>query len=61
MNDRPINLNRARKERDREREKTRADENAIIHGRTKSERMAEAMRSEKARAHLDAHRFSDED
>ncbi len=61
MTEAPVNLNRARKAKDRAREKARADENAAKFGRTKAERLAEALRSERARAHLDAHRFTDEE
>ncbi|NAZ36081.1 DUF4169 family protein [Rubellimicrobium sp. CFH 75288] len=59
MTDAPINLNRARKARDRAEAKARADANALKFGRTKAERLLEAARAERARRALDAHRFED--
>jgi hypothetical protein len=40
----PINLNQARKARDRARAKAKADENAIRFGRSKAERQLDAAR-----------------
>ncbi|SFI35589.1 DUF4169 family protein [Jannaschia pohangensis] len=51
-----INLNKARKTRDRDADKARADANAARFGRTKAERQAEAARAEKAARDLDGHR-----
>lgn len=48
-----VNLNRARKARDRSAEKAQADANAAKHGRTRAERAIEAARAEKARRALD--------
>jgi hypothetical protein len=58
--DAPINLNKARKDRARTDKKARADANAAKHGRTKADRLSEAARSDKARAHLDQHKFEAE-
>lgn len=59
--DRPVNLNRFRKERERQETKTRADANAAKFGRTKSERVLEAARKERARRMLDQHRREDDE
>ena len=56
----PINLNKARKARDRAKEKAEADRNAVKHGRTKAERLAEAARAEQAARRLDQLKFEDE-
>ena len=54
-----VNLNRARKARDRAEEKAQADANALKHGRTKAERLLEAARAEKARRALDGAKFEE--
>ena len=54
-----INLNRARKARDRAAEKAQADANALKHGRTKAERLREALVEERARRALDDHKFEE--
>lgn len=51
-----VNLNRARKARDRLVKRAEADENAVKFGRTKAQRSIEQAQLEKARAALDAHR-----
>ncbi len=56
----PINLNKARKARDRVKKKAQADENAVKFGRTKAQRVLEAAQSDKMRAALDRHRLDDE-
>lgn len=56
----PINLNKARKERNRAEAKRQADENAVRFGRTKAERMLEAAQNEKASRQLDQLKFDDE-
>lgn len=56
----PINLNKARKAKDKAKQKANADQNAVKHGQTKAERILEASRGTKLRAHLDAHRFETE-
>ena len=60
MSGKVVNLNRARKDRERSAAKQRADENAIRFGRTKAERLAEAAREARMRTKLDAHRFDEE-
>lgn len=48
-----VNLNKARKSRDRAAKKAQADANVLTHGRSKAERLLEAARVEKARRALD--------
>jgi phage protein D len=55
----PVNLNKARKARDRAEEKAQADANALKHGRTKAERLLEAAQAEKARRALDQAKFEE--
>jgi hypothetical protein len=55
----PVNLNKARKARDRAAEKARADANALKHGRTKAQRLLEAAQTEKARRALDGAKFEE--
>jgi len=55
-----VNLNKARKLRDRAAEKSEADANAVKFGRTKAQRMLEAAREKKMSAHLDQLQFDDE-
>ena len=54
-----VNLNHARKARDRAEEKRQADANALSHGRTKAQRLLEAAQQEKARRALDASKFEE--
>ena len=56
----PVNLNQARKDRDRAKKKQQADENAVKFGRTKAQRLLEAAREDQMRARLDALKFEDE-
>ena len=49
----PINLNKARKARDRQEARKRADENAAKFGRTKAEKQLDQARAVKAQADLD--------
>ncbi len=56
----PINLNKARKTRDRAAEKKRADANAVKHGRTKAQRVLDAAQAEQAAKRLDQLKFEDE-
>lgn len=58
--DKPINLNKARKDRARAERRAAADANAAKFGRTKAERVLEATRNERARAMLDRHRVDEE-
>lgn len=55
-----VNLNKARKERDRAEEKAQADANALKFGRTKAQRLLDATRETKMRSHLDQLKFEDE-
>lgn len=52
----PVNLNKARKARQRVDAKRRADQNAVAFGRTKAQKSAEKLRADKAAAQIDAHR-----
>lgn len=54
-----VNLNKARKARDRAEAKAQADANAVRHGRTKAERLLEAARADKARRALDGLKFEE--
>lgn len=54
-----VNLNKARKARDRAEEKAQADANALKHGRTKAERLLEAARAENAKRALDQAKFEE--
>lgn len=60
MSDTPVNLNRFRKEKAREAARRQADANAVKFGRTKAERLGEALRNDKARAALDRHKLDEE-
>jgi hypothetical protein len=60
MTDGPVNLNRYRKEKAKADAKTRADANAVKHGRNKAERLLDAAQNEKARKMLDRHKIEDE-
>ncbi|MEJ6398834.1 DUF4169 family protein [Yoonia sp. 208BN28-4] len=55
-----VNLNKARKTRDKVKSKQQADENAVKFGRTKAERVLEATRSEQANSRLAQLKFEDE-
>jgi phage protein D len=55
----PVNLNKARKARDRAAAKAQADANALRHGRTKAQRLLEAAQTEKARRALDGAKFEE--
>ncbi len=52
----PINLNKARKARAKADQKTQADANAVKHGRTKTERLADEKTAAKAAKSLDGHK-----
>ncbi|MBM7067890.1 DUF4169 family protein [Actibacterium sp. 188UL27-1] len=49
----PINLNRARKARARQEKRQKADENAVIHGRTKAQKATDDAARESLQKHLD--------
>lgn len=55
-----INLNKARKARDRADAKATADQNAVKFGRTKGERMLTVAQSKQAATRLDGLVFDDE-
>ena len=55
-----VNLNKVRKDRERLAKKTEADQNARRFGRTKAERLAEAVQSEQLKRHLDRLKFEDD-
>jgi len=56
-----VNLKRIRKRNEREQGAKEAEANRVRFGRTRSERAADAMRSKRAREHLDQHRIDGED
>lgn len=56
MNDKPVNLNRVRKEKARSERRAHADENAVKFGRTKAQKAREAADAARAAAHLDGSR-----
>jgi Domain of unknown function (DUF4169) len=51
-----INLNKARKARDKAKDRAKADGNAAAFGRSKSEKAAAMAIAEKARRSLDGHK-----
>jgi hypothetical protein len=55
-----INLNKARKAKERAAHKAQADVNAVKFGRTKAERILEARRKTKADTTLSAMKFEDD-
>lgn len=57
----PVNLNKARKARERAARKAQADANAARHGQSKAERLLAASREVQARARLEAHRRDGDD
>lgn len=56
MADRPINLNRVRKDRARKAAKRLAEENVVKHGAPKVQRVAEARRQARDDKRLDGHK-----
>ena len=56
MNDKPVNLNKARKARDRVKKRAQADENAAKFGRTKAEKARDASEVIALSAKLDGHK-----
>jgi len=60
VTDKPVNLNRFRKEKARADKKARADENAVRFGRNKAQKAADKAESDRKIRHLDAHRRDDE-
>lgn len=57
----PINLNMARKAKERAQAKQKADRNAVLHGRTKAERMLDATRNAQAATRLDGLKFEEDE
>lgn len=53
MSDKPVNLNRYRKEKARAAKKARADQNAVTHGLPKSERSKTRAENKSAAKDLD--------
>ena len=60
MSDRPVNLNRVRKQKARAADKARADENSARFGRSKAQKILEETRADKARRTLDLHRCEED-
>ena len=56
MSDKPVNLNRVRKDKARAEKRARADENAVKFGRTKAEKARDADAADKADRHVDSHK-----
>ena len=56
----PINLNQARKARNRAEAKAKADENAVRFGRTKAERLLDAARDKQTNDRLSQLKFEDD-
>ncbi len=52
----PVNLNKARKARAKSERKTKADANALKHGRARAERERDTKVADQARRRLDAHK-----
>ncbi|MEL6169897.1 MAG: DUF4169 family protein [Pseudomonadota bacterium] len=61
MSDRPINLNKVRKDRSRAAAKRQAEANSAKFGRTRAERTADAEKTDRLRRHLDGSRRNDSD
>lgn len=55
-----INLNRARKQAARSKDKKQAEANRLTFGRTKSERQAAEKQNASAIRHIDGHKLSDD-
>ncbi|TDE35071.1 DUF4169 family protein [Antarcticimicrobium sediminis] len=53
--EKPVNLNRFRKQKARAEKKARADENVVKFGRSKAQSDLERARAEKARRDIDGH------
>ena len=56
MTDKPVNLNRFRKEKARAEKRARADQNAAKFGRSKAEKTRDKAETDKAATHLDQHK-----
>ena len=60
MSDKPVNLNRVRKDKARAAKKARAEENSLKFGRSKAEISLDQARKSRAAQILDAHRRAPE-
>jgi hypothetical protein len=56
-----VNLRQARKRKQRDQKAKKAEENRVLHGRTRYERDLSAARNRAAEKHLDAHQRKQED
>ena len=56
-----VNLRQVRKRKQRNEKAKKADENRVLHGRTRHERDLNDARKQSARKHLDGHRRDDPD
>lgn len=56
MSEKPVNLNRVRKNRARAEKRARADENAVKFGRTKGRKTRDTAGAAKSAKHLDHHK-----
>lgn len=55
MTEKPVNLNRFRKQKARAEKRARADANAVKFGRSKAEKTAESAEITRAKTRLDGH------
>ena len=55
-----VNLNRYRKSREKDRAKTSAEQNRVLHGRTKAEKRQDAEEKERESRSLDGARLEDD-
>lgn len=60
MTGKAINLRQRRKQRQRDADRTKADENAARHGQSRARRDLAAARAEKEQRDLDGHRRDDD-
>ena len=56
-----VNLNRARKQAKRKQDDLRAEQNRLLHGRTKAEKKLSQAQSDAARRRLDGHHIKQGD
>lgn len=54
-----VNLRTARKRKAREQDAKVAEQNRILHGRSRAQKLAESIASERAVAQLEGHRLDD--
>ncbi|MGC8202726.1 DUF4169 family protein [Aliiroseovarius sp. PTFE2010] len=55
------NLRQFRKQSDRVKKRVQGDENAVLHGRSKAQKVFEATQNDRARKMLDQHQIEGED